>query len=296
MSRRVAVFGATGAQGAPVVDAALARGFRVRAVARTREAVSARHGDAVDACGADLLDPERLAVALENVDAAFFHLPLPNGPDQPQRQLGNLLAAARRAALPLLVFSTSGASGPRYRQVPLIAGNSAASTAVLGSGVPAIVLSPTVYLENLRVPPIVPRLVSEGVLDYPPIGAEQRMSWTSQLDQALIAAAALDRPDLAGRRFEIATAGAVTGAELAALLGPVLGRPVRYAPQTAEAFGAALGTAFGNPMLGEVLTGLYQAMRELGPTGLALDTDSIAREFALELPSIASRLAAWRTR
>ena len=179
MARRIAIFGSTGAQSAAVVEAALAQGLTVRALARSVDRITDRHDDRVEAFAVDLLDEKAVARALTGVDAAFAHPPIPTDPSHPERFLSNILAAALRARLPLLVFSTSGPTGDRYEQVPMIVGNTAMARAVLSSGVPAIVLKPTIYLENLLVPLFAPGLLTNGVLDYPPTRPSQKLSWTS---------------------------------------------------------------------------------------------------------------------
>ena len=217
MSQHVAIFGATGAQGAPVVREALAKGMSVRAVARDTAKIEQMHPEA-QAFAAKLDDENAVAAALDGVDAAFVHLPMPQSPDDPAMWMKALFAAAHRVSLPLLVYTTGGSSGDRYPNSAIVDAGTAAMTAVLGSGIPSIVLQPGIYLENLQTDMIAPRLKSEGVLDYPPLGGSQRVMWTSHWDQARVAVAALARPDLAGNAYEVATPGALNGTELAALL------------------------------------------------------------------------------
>lgn len=175
MTLTVAIFNATGAQGAPVVSAAQDAGHRVRAVARDAASITSRHGSAVEAVEADFDDRDSLMRAFEGVDAAFAHLPIPADMHTPARQLGNLLAAAQQAGLPLLVWSTSGPTGARWGDSPAANANEQVAQAVLASGVPSIVLQPTVYLENLQTPLMASRL-GEGVLDYPPLSPLRRLS------------------------------------------------------------------------------------------------------------------------
>jgi nucleoside-diphosphate-sugar epimerase len=56
---KVLVFGATGAQGSPVVKQLLAQGIDVRGVSRDAEKVKAAFGDTVEAVDADLSDLNR---------------------------------------------------------------------------------------------------------------------------------------------------------------------------------------------------------------------------------------------
>ena len=292
MSKTVTIFGATGAQGIPVVEEALARGLRVRAAARDQARLAEQH-PAAEAVVADLDDPSAVTDALIGADAAFAHLPLPAAPDAPQRQLGHLLAAARAVGLPLLVFSTSGPTGERFGRSIIADGNAAAERAVLDSGVPAIVLKPTLYIENLLPTLFAPRLRTEGVLDYPPLPPERRISWTSHRDQALVAAAALERPDLAGQSFDIASHGAVSGEDLADDLTRWLGHSVRFDPARPEEFGARIAEALSNPGMGHVLTDLYTGLGMADPAGLRVDTERLEEVFGLNLSTVGARISAW---
>jgi len=292
MTKEVAVFGATGAQGAPVVEEALKAGLKVRAVARNTASVAARH-PAAQPVAATFDEPEALVAALSGVDAAFVHLPAPTDPEAPQRWLGNLLAAAGKAALPLLVFTTSGSTGERYPASIMNQGSMAARDAVLSSGIPAIVLQPTIYLENLQIPGFMPELADKGVVDYPPLRPEQRVSWTSHRDQAIVAAAALQRPDLAGQAFEIATPGPLLGAELAEALSGWIDRPASFQPSTPEAFSAQVEEALQMPGMGFVLNDFYGGLVQMEAEAMVIDTAAVEATFGVELKTAKEHIATW---
>ncbi|WP_299508634.1 NAD(P)H-binding protein, partial [uncultured Roseobacter sp.] len=187
--KTVAIFGATGAQGAPVVKEALSKGHTVRAVARDAAKIAALHPNAV-AVAADLSDADAVAEALRGVDAAFLHFPMPSGPDDSQNWAAAFFASAHKVNLPLLVYVTGGPSGDRFPSSAIVDGTTQGMSAVLGSGIPSIVLQSAVYLENLQPEIFLPGLRSEGRLDYPPIPQTMKMQWTSHLDQATLAVAA----------------------------------------------------------------------------------------------------------
>lgn len=292
MTKTVAVFGATGAQGAPVVREVLARGMTVRAVARNESDVAKLHPGAV-ATTATLDDPDTLAAALDGVDAAFLHLPLPTGPDSAQTWMGAFLQAAHKVGLPLLVYTTGGPTGDRFPSSVVVNGGTAGMNTLLGSGIPTIVLQPALYLENLLPPVFVPRLRDEGILDYPPVPADLKVQWTSHADQGRIAAAALDRPELAGKAYEIGTPEALTGADLAALLAKHLGRDVRFDAITPEVFGARVGEAMGNPGVAFALIDLYGSVAQLSGEEMRVDTGAVEQTFGVTLGTVADHIAGW---
>lgn len=67
-----AVFGASGYIGSNLVPHLVKAGWRVRAVARSKEVLEARQWEEVDLVQADVLDPESLGPALEGIDMAFY--------------------------------------------------------------------------------------------------------------------------------------------------------------------------------------------------------------------------------
>ncbi|WP_299212100.1 NmrA family NAD(P)-binding protein [uncultured Tateyamaria sp.] len=298
--KTIAIFGATGAQGAPVVKEALSKGHIVRAVARDVAKIAAVHPDAI-AVAADLSDEVAVAKALHGVDAAFLHFPMPSGPDDSQNWAAAFFAAAHQVNLPLLVYVTGGPSGDRFPSSAIVDGTTQGMKAVLGSGIPSIVLQSAVYLENLQPEIFLPDLRSEGKLDYPPIPKtmkmkmkmKMKMQWTSHLDQATLAVAAMSRPDLAGQSFEIGTPQALSGAELAELMGKWVGRDVAFDPMTPAEFGTRVGDALGSPGAAFALGDLYGAIAKLDGDDMAVDTGALEATFGVKLTSVADHINSW---
>lgn len=282
---KVLVFGATGAQGNPVAKELLAQNFKMRAVSRDAARVRTAFGDAAETANADLSDLESLKRAFDGVDAAFFHLPIPANVADVPVHLSNVLTAARAANLPRLVFTTSGAADEKMAHVPFVAGNIAAAEAVLASGIPAIVLKPTVYLENLLRQHIVAEITERGVVSYPPLHRTRKLSWTGLEDQARFAVAALSSETAAGRAFDIASPEAVTGDELAALLSDATGKTVRFEPLTPQQFGAGLAQIFGEDA-GSGIAALYEAIDELPDDGAIVDLTIALEALPVELTPV----------
>lgn len=293
MTKYIAVWGSTGAQGSAVVQEALAQGLKVRAIARSKQRIADKFQEQVEACEADLLDLESATNALRGVDVAFAHLPITADSTQPPIFLQNLIAAARQANLPLLVFTTSGPTGERYDPVPMIAGTTAARDAILNSGIASIVLQPTVYLENLLVPLFVPRLYTEGVLDYPPIRETQRLGWVSHKDQAKYAVAGCLKPELAGKAYEIFSLEPLTGPDLADIFASWLGQSVRFEVVTPQAFGERMATLLQSQELGKALAGLYEAIGKLPDDAFDIDTKSLQQIFGVALDTVQEQIKAW---
>ena len=290
--KTVAIFGATGAQGAPVVQQALAKGFNVRAIARDENKIRQTHPDAA-AVAADLADEAALINALEGVDAAFLHFPMPQGPDDVQHWARAFFSAAHKVKLPFLVFVTGGPSGKRFPSSAIVDATTAGMESVLNSGIPSIVLQSAVYLENLQPEVFLPNLRSEGVLDYPPVSHDLKFQWTSHLDQARLAVAAFTRDDLAGQSFEIGTPEALTGEELAGYIADWVGRDVTFNPITPSGFGQRIGDAFNSQDVAFALGDLYGAIAALNNNEMSVDTQSLEEIFDVKLTTVAEHIRSW---
>jgi NAD(P)H dehydrogenase (quinone) len=238
----ILVYGATGTQGGPVARRLLDRGTPVRVVTRDPERAAALARAGAELGDADLADPASLTAVTKDVRAVFLQLPAGVAAGPLVEYARNALAAVREAGSPHLVLTTSstvpdGPTGVAYADAKLQVAALAAELAPH-----AVVLRPRVYLDNLLGP--LRAAIGQGVLPYP-IPADVPVAWLTADDAAAFAVAALDRPELAGRRFDLATAPAMTGPQLAEQITAALGRPVRYQAITAEEFAAALAPALG---------------------------------------------------
>lgn len=292
MSKVVAIFAPNGQQCAPVVTEALSQGLTVRAVSRNIEKTKETHPGAI-AVQASLDNEDAVASALEGVDAAFLLLPIPSSANDTPTWASTFLKAAKRASLPLLVYATGGPAGNRYPEGVSTKQSTDLLNSFLSSTIPTIGLISGIYLENLKNPGIAPSLHAEGILTYPPVN-NLTFQWTSHADQGRIGAAALQRPDLAGKVFEVGTPDALTGHELAKLLRGWVGREVTYQPLTPQEFGDSMSAASGNPALGFILSDLYGSINKLEGNAMKVDTDALESTFKVKLTSVADEIAKWK--
>lgn len=279
--RKLLVFGATGTQGHPVVEEALAAGLEVRAVTRNVAAARARLTPSAEFVRADLLDADSVVDAMTGCQAVFFHLNHMPDTDEAQQTVDNVLAAARAHELERMVFTTSGYCGSVMPSCAFVDAARRLTAQVLSSGVPAVVLQPTLYLANLVWSHIITEIRDFGRLRYPPLPAERRLSWTSTEDQGRIAVACL-QADVAGEAIDIASPEAVTGPELCRYLARVYGREVHFAPQSVEAFANDLSYQTGNAHSARVISELYAAYARMDD-GPRVDTDALQQRLGIEL-------------
>ncbi|HEY6889354.1 MAG TPA: hypothetical protein VI300_16280, partial [Solirubrobacter sp.] len=127
------------------------------------------------------------------------------------------------------------------------------------------VLLPLAYMENLSAPWSAERIVRDGVVAYP-VPAEAPMGWVATADVAAAAVRAV-QDEVTGR---FALPGVpVTGHEVAAQLGSVLGRELRWELIAPREFGERLRPFLGDHAA-DGTAAVYEAMAA-APRGEAPD-------------------------
>jgi uncharacterized protein YbjT (DUF2867 family) len=259
------IHGATGAQGAPVVDALAAADKSVVALTRNAEATVA--GARVVA--ADYSSAGDLIELYRDAEGVFVHLPIVAEEDR-QAFARNVVTAVREARPARVVFSTSGfvVDGPGSSDRDGTAENAVATLVdgLADSGVSYAVIEPRLFFENLLMPHVVGAVREQGVLRYP-LPAGFRVSWASHLDIADVAAALLGQPDVTGV-VSVGQYPAITGQELAEAFSARLGRNVAYEAITPEDFRASLAPLIGEGPAADVADS-YQAMQALPDRSIA---------------------------
>jgi NAD(P)H dehydrogenase (quinone) len=261
----VLVYGATGAQGGPVARRLLAQGRRVRVLARDAQKAQPLAQQGAEVAIGDFDDADSLRRASEGVAAVFLHLPIVP-PPLIQAYGTAALKAAEAARVPYIVFSTSGPAPDNATPLAELEAKRAIFQRVLQGPVPAAVLRPTVFLENLLGPWSLPPLLEHGVLAYPH-PEELPVAWSTHEDVAAAALAALARPELAGQLFDLGGPETLRGNQLAAGFAQALGRPVAYRAKDPEEFTAGLRPVIGDAGA-EAVEALYRWMTTEGQANL----------------------------
>lgn len=182
-----------------------------------------------------------LTAAFAGADAVVFTSPADYRPGVRRVYAETVVAAADDAAVGRLVLNTAA---PILEGSPGMLGLREVRDIVRDARTPATIVQPTIYLDNLLAPWSLPALLNDGVLAYA-LGAEAKVSWISHRSLADFVAAAIRSETAAGQTFDIGGSRALTGTELADIVGAASGRPVRYLPLEPEAFAAGLAAQFG---------------------------------------------------
>jgi uncharacterized protein YbjT (DUF2867 family) len=289
--RRVLAFGTAGAQGSGVVPAASARGAQVVRATSRAERAAAWRAAGEHAVVADLTDVGSVVAAAADVDAVVLHLPLSVGSSAARTTVGRAVAELRRAGLPVAV--NVGAPVPA-EGTPGVFGTADVAARLRATG--AVVLTPTIYLENHAAPWATGRIVA-GELVYPR-PASDRLAWIAAADLGAAALAAL-AAELEGELVALAGPQVLSFVELAEELSRGLGRPVAFRRVTPAEYGELLRPVLGADAAADV-EAYYAAMPDTSPDEMRLDatdtwkrlgvTPTPAREWAATV--LAAALAA----
>ncbi len=257
----VAITGMGGAQGSAIAAGFRAAGWTMRRVAR-----------------------EEPAPALEGAQVLVVTAPIDYRRSAREAWLAALLLAAERAGVTRLVLNLASRALPGLRR-PVSESLRALEAIALAGPVPAVVLRPTVYMDNLLQDWAIGSARTHGVLAYP-MAPDLKIAWISHRSLAEAAVAAATLPGIEGQAFDIAGPAPVTGPEVAALLAGALGKPVRFETLDPAMLAAGLNAAFGAPA-GDDIADLYRHLPLVpeafaagpGNAALGLQAESFASWF-----------------
>ncbi|QPH53595.1 SDR family oxidoreductase [Pontivivens ytuae] len=221
----------TGAQQAAIAEGFRTAGWRVRGTSRRTGA------DHV----ADLESGAGLAEAMAGCEAVAMTLVQDHRDGAMPRIVERVAGAAREAGVRRLVLNTAG-SIDEGSDDALFRDMRAARDAALGAGIEAVVVVPTVFLENLAQD-WSRQAIAAGTLVYP-APAEAPVSWISHCDLAAFTVWAMEHAK-AGAQVRVGGPEPLTGVQLADRIGGALGRDLQYVQLPLDDFAAAMSAALG---------------------------------------------------
>ncbi len=230
---QILVGGATGRQGAAVVDELLERGYRVRALARkpSSEEALALAAKGVQVVEGNYNDTASLQAALKGIDRMFFY----SGFSAKEVDEGkNVIAAAAAAGLTQLVYSSGAAAEPGLGVVG--SSKMQVEEALVTSGVPYTVLRPVAFMENFDGQQA--RLAKIGIVESR--GPERLLSFIAIQDIGFFAGEAFEHSDeWLGKSVNIAS-DQMTVEAYVATFSRVMGREVTYTQMPLDEYLASM--------------------------------------------------------
>jgi uncharacterized protein YbjT (DUF2867 family) len=289
----ILVIGGRSKIGTALVADLLARGERVRVLARpteapgpagtsevpgldeTAEVPGASEVTEVDEVAetvtGDLADEGSLVTAMDGIEKVFL-LSSPH-PDA-VRWHRNAIDAARRTQVQLLVRS-SILGADRETPAEFISAHTECDRYLETSGLPYAIVRPNLFLQNIPESTI-PSIDGSGTF-YADAG-QARLSMVDTRDVAAVVATVLTEPGHAGAAYDVTGPEALSYGDVAAKLTKILGQPISYVDAPDDAVRQAL-LGFGlSEWFAGALVGLYQDYRRSGTDGYAAQvTDTVPR-------------------
>jgi NAD(P)H dehydrogenase (quinone) len=223
MSKKVLITGATGSTGRAAVRESIALGLTVRAMVRNKDARS----EALEKAGAevvigDFLDINSMRDAMQDVEAAYLCYPVAPGLIN---ATVNFAQAAKETNVKT-VLNMSQRAANRESAADSCRDTFIAEQLLNWSGLPVIHLRPTMFLEWLLYPWVLP-YVQQGVLRMP-VG-KGRHSPIAADDQGRAIAALLKHPeDHIGTTIALSGPFEMDHEQIAAELSEALGRKIVF--------------------------------------------------------------------
>ncbi|RST04785.1 SDR family NAD(P)-dependent oxidoreductase [Streptomyces sp. WAC07149] len=220
----IVIMGAAGATGGATLRSLAALGAPGRALtrdpARLTAGLDARTLARTTVLAADAADPDSLRAAFRGARALF--LTMANGPHQVRHEL-NAVQAAADCGVEHVVKVSAPAAEPDS-PVAVSRGHHLIEERLRAGGMTTTVLRPYAFMQKLLL--LAPGIAAAGVV-HGATGAA-RCNYVDVRDIGDAAAALLTRPEPAGGVYPLTGGRAYSHRELTALLGDMLGRPVRY--------------------------------------------------------------------
>ena len=287
---KVLVYGATGSQQFSVIGALAQKGAQVFATTSSEAGVAKLTRAGATAVLANMADAARLREVTQGMNAVSLLIPvsLPN-PADGVKYAKNAIDAARQAGVQLLVWNTSGFLVPVKTGDPTIDGKQDIKDYLAASGVPYIIIEPSVYAENLLAPYTVNYIRQSQQVAYPTL-EEMPIGWITSHDVGALVAEALYHPELAGQSLRVSGPDNLTGTALAARFSTGLGEPIGYYAMPPREFGDILATFIPEDAARGV-EGFYQNMMDNRPFPV-LFSDEMASVLA-KLPVTMTPMEEW---
>ncbi|WP_194778541.1 SDR family oxidoreductase [Pararhodonellum marinum] len=284
---KVLIYGAGGSQQFPVIKALKEKGAKVVATTNQREKVEMLENAGAEVVIANMGDREKLEEITRETDAISFLVPFfLRDPIEGLQFAKNAVDAAVKHGVKLLVWNSSGFILPVKIGNPSLDVRIDIADYLKKSGLPHIIIQPSVYAENLLGPWTAPFVKVEKTVSYP-TPEDMPVGWIATNDVAALVAEAIYSPHLAGESFQVSGLENLTGNQLAEKFSLGLNDNFRYRQMAPKDFGKILDGLLGEGA-GKEAEAMYQEITDTRnyPVMFASDMSEVLEKLPVKMTSI----------
>jgi uncharacterized protein YbjT (DUF2867 family) len=259
------VFGANGHTGSVVAETLIARGKRVRAVARDAKKLEPLRAKGAEVVTANVMDATSVANALRGAEGAYLLIPPDNASTdlvaRGRTIIDNYVAAlSQHAVRHAAVLSSVGAQTPSGTG-PIVITHHAETTLPKAASTKFTFVRAAYFMENILN--FAQAIKNDGTLPVFGGGEGYPFPMIATRDIGEVAAAAITSPPSAHQWIELSGPKEYSFNDAAAEATTILGRPVKATPLPIDALVPTM-TQFG---VSSNVAGLYREMTEALGTG-----------------------------
>lgn len=245
---QVLLFGSNGVLGQGIADALVKSGHDVVATARSEQVAQAASAVGRRAVAVDLTSPSSVAGAVRGVDAVVVQIPSTLS-DDASLAFADVVSAGLSLWPGRVLLLTAVVVPPEPVGVSR-ADARLKAVEMFRQRIPHVtVVTATQFLENFSQG--LRQAIEYGVLPYC-VPADAPVAWLALDDYAELVARIVGDDALVGQRIDLGGAEAITGPELAGVVGDALGRRVTYQFVPPEGFAAQLAPYVGADVAAQI--------------------------------------------
>jgi uncharacterized protein YbjT (DUF2867 family) len=259
---KVLVFGATGSQQFHVIGEAKNKGAEVYAVTSSEKNFDKlKNAGAIPVLG-DMSDAQRMKEITKGIDTIALLIPvsLPNPADGFQLAK-NVIDASKANGVKIIVWNTSGFVAPQKIGIPMEDVKVETTEYLEQSGVPYVIIQPSIYAENLLAPYTTDYVKNERKVAYP-TPEDMPIGFVASRDVSAFVVDALYKPELSGQSFKISGLDNLKGNDLAEKFSIGLGEKINFYAMPPQEFGDKLSILVGEESARGV-QGYYEMLASL---------------------------------
>ena len=260
MQNKILVTGSTGFQGGAVVKQLVSDGFEVKGLALETDDISQLQRLGVEISKGSFDDLDSLISAFNGVNKVVLSFPLIFDKKRLLQFARNVVDAWKKSNVSMFVFNTN--LPVFHKEVGLAAFDTKLGIEQFfdSEKLPYVSLRPTLYMDNLSAPFLLPVIKANGILPYP-VSSGKKIAWMSHSDLAKFVSVSLKRADLIGQKFYIGGIQLISGEEMANVVSKYAKKPIHFVSLSPDEFESQLSGNFGAETAKEIAN-IYKFVKD----------------------------------